>query len=128
MTAAATFEVSVQGVVVQTSSDSPGRSLEGKAQEDGRVGDLLVAVGQLVLRERCPAAGAPGHRLVPLVEPAPFVTDLQEVPDVLDVGVGHRVVGVVPAHPLAEADRLLCLDLAESSTRARQAREKLSSP
>src|SRR5207244_10350237 len=35
----------------------------------------------------------------------------EEVPDVLDVVVRHRVVGVVPVHPLAEPNGLLSDDI-----------------
>src|SRR5262249_46836147 len=74
-----------------------------------RVSDLAVRVSadQLVLRERRAAPNAPGHGAPALVEPAVLVAALQEVPDVLDVVVGHGEVGVVPVHPLAEPDRLL---------------------
>ncbi len=41
------------------------------------------------------------------VEPPAFLAGLKEVPDVLDVVVGMCVVAIVPAHPLAEPDRLL---------------------
>ena len=60
-----------------------------------------------MLGKRGPAAGAPRHRLVSLVQPALLVADPEKVPDVLNVGVAHRVVGVVPAHPLAKTERLL---------------------
>jgi hypothetical protein len=36
------------------------------------------------------------------VEPATLVDDLQEPPDVLDVGVAEGEVVVVPVHPLAQ--------------------------
>ena len=39
------------------------------------------------------------------VEPAAFVRELQESPDVGDVGVGEGVVVVAPVHPLAETLR-----------------------
>jgi hypothetical protein len=39
------------------------------------------------------------------VQPAALVHDLQELPDVLDVGVGERVVVGAPVHPLAKPDR-----------------------
>ena len=39
------------------------------------------------------------------VQPPPLVHDLEEAPDVLDVGVAEREVVVAPVHPLAEPDR-----------------------
>ena len=38
------------------------------------------------------------------------MADLEELPDVGDVGVRHRVVRAVPIHPLSEPLRLTCLD------------------
>jgi hypothetical protein len=48
---------------------------------------------------------------MPRIEPASLVAPLQEGPVVLDVGVGHGVVGVGPVHPLTQLLRLLRLDL-----------------
>ena len=48
------------------------------------------------------------------VKPAALVARLEEVPDILDVGVAHCVIGVRPVHPLPQADRLFRLSLAES--------------
>ena len=47
---------------------------------------------------------------MPLVEPAALVADLEEAPDVADVGVGHREVRPLPVHPHAEPARLPRLD------------------
>ena len=44
------------------------------------------------------------------VEPAALVAALQEAPDVGDVRVGHREVGLVPVHPHAEPLGLARLD------------------
>ncbi len=78
-----------------------------EADEQRRVGTILIdaRLRQLVLRERRSAAGAPLRRAVPHVEPAAFVDDLQELPDVLDVRVAEREVVVAPVHPLPEANR-----------------------
>jgi hypothetical protein len=77
---------------------------EREAHIDRGVGLLPVDVrlGQLVLRHRRPAPGAPLGGSVPLVEPAALVHDSEEPPDVLDVRVGERVVVVPPVHPLPE--------------------------
>ena len=48
------------------------------------------------------------------VDPSACVAFLQEVPDVGDVVVRHRVVGIGPVHPLAEPSRLLGLKLGEA--------------
>ena len=69
--------------------------------------DVVLLAGLLVLREGRSAAGTPLRRPVPLVQPAAPVHLLQETPDVLDVRVAEREVGVVPVHPHAEALRLL---------------------
>src|SRR5581483_8893360 len=74
------------------------------------MGDLPIAVDQLVLRERRPATRAPGQRARASIEPALLLARLQKVPDVLDVLVGHGVVRVIPVHPLAEPNRLLGLN------------------
>ncbi len=62
-----------------------------------------------------------------LVEPAALVAELEEAPDVADVGVGHREVRPLPVHPHAEPARLLGLDrrvLGDAiATRAREAIE-----
>src|SRR4051794_19387571 len=78
---------------------------QGEAHAERRVGAILVdaGLGQLVLRERRPAAGAPLGGSVPHIEPAALVDDLQELPDVLDVRVAEGEVVVAPVHPLAEA-------------------------
>ena len=107
LTAAATFAGSVQGVVVQTTSDSPGRSSSGKRTKSDGIAPLLVdaALRQLVLRDRRAAARAPLRRAVTEVEPAALVHELEEPPDVLDVRVAEREVVTSPVHPLTEADR-----------------------
>ena len=103
-TATAAFEISVHGVVVQTSSAVPvlerrRRLADRKPHVYGRVLDVLVALGDLVRGERRAAARAVGDDLVALVE-APVVPDLaQRPPDRLDVGVGERHVGVVEVDP-----------------------------
>src|SRR5581483_7436555 len=79
----------------------------GKAHVQRRVRHLLVRAGHLMLGERGAAAGAPWHRAMPAYQPALLVAELQDAPDVRDVVVAVRVIGVVPVHPLAEADRLL---------------------
>ena len=109
LTAAATFAGSVHGVVVQTTSDSPSRPHERKADEERRMLelDVVLLAGLLVLRERGPATRAPLRRAVSLVQPAAAVHLLQEAPDVLDVRVAERVVVVVPVHPHPEPRRLL---------------------
>ena len=95
-----------------------------------RMREVAVAVGggQLVLRQRRAAARAPDHRPVSRVQPALVGAALQEQPDVLDVGVGHREVRPVPVHPHAEPLRLPGLDAAYSATRSRQAVMNLSRP
>src|SRR5437870_148501 len=63
----------------------PLAPLEGEADEERRMVELLVFAGEeLVLRDRGPAARAPGCRAVALVQPPPLVDGLQEPPDVLD--------------------------------------------
>ena len=98
--ATAAWEISVHGVVVQTSRLSPGSTgLSGirrrrhlgdrQAHVDRRVDDVLVALRDLVRGERGAVARAVGDDLVRLVE-APLVPDLaQRPPDRLDVVVGH---------------------------------------
>ena len=88
-----------------------GRSgLEQRQGDEGRgVDDVAVLVGQLGLGEPGPAARTPGHHVVALVDPAVLVAAFEEQPDGVVVLIGHRVVGVVPVHPVAQADRLLRL-------------------
>ena len=78
-----------------------------KLEEHGVVGDVFIRAGHLVLRQRCAAARAPGHRLILAADPAVVVTLFEEVPDTADVRVGIGKVGVVPLHPLAKAFALL---------------------
>ena len=73
-----------------------------QAHVERRVGDVLVGVDQLVLGERRAAARAPRHRAMALVEPSQLMHALEKLPDVRDVGIGHRVVRLVPVHPLPE--------------------------
>ena len=83
----------------------PGPVEQREADVEGRVLLVDVAARQLVGRDRRAAPRAPLRRPVALEDPAPLVDDLEELPDVLDVGVGERVVVVPPVHPLPEADR-----------------------
>ena len=93
-----------------------GAPRQGKAHEDPGVDDLLVSLGNnLVLGEPRAAAGAPGHHVAAFVQPAPLVAGLEKVPDRVVVLVGHRVVGVVPVHPIAQADGLGRLDGGEAA-------------
>ena len=81
-----------------------------KPDVQARVDDLLVALGDdLVLGQPGAAAGAPRHHVGALVDPPALVADLQEVPDCVVVLVGHRVVRVIPLHPVSQPDRLLRL-------------------
>ena len=91
-TAAATFAVSVHGVVVQTSSDSPGRSTSGKRTVEPGVLAVLVALVHLVLADAGPAARAPRHRVVALVDPAALVALGEEAPDQVVVLVAEGEV------------------------------------
>src|SRR5262249_29887575 len=71
------------------------------------------------------AARAPRHRVVAAVDQAALVALLEEAPDGVVVLLRHREIAapqvgtllpvllVVPVHPVAEADRLLGLDLRE---------------
>src|SRR5919204_543928 len=62
-----------------------------------------AGLAELVLRERRAAARAPLRRAVAADEPPAIVHDLEEPPDVLDVGVAERVVVALPVHPLPES-------------------------
>src|SRR5665811_2079341 len=74
------------------------------------MGTFLISLGHdFVLRKTDAAAGTPGHDIVPLVDPAAIMARLEKVPDRVVVLVGHRVVGVVPVHPLTKPYRLLDL-------------------
>ncbi len=42
-----------------------------------------------------------------LVDPATVVALLQEMPDRVVVLIGHRVIRIVPVHPIAQPDRLI---------------------
>src|SRR5947207_15748296 len=71
------------------------------------MGHLPIAVDHLVLGQRRATSRAPRHRTVAFVEPASFLADLQDVPDMRDVEVAVGEVRVRPVHPLAHADRAL---------------------
>ena len=89
----------------------PGAAFQGEAHVERGVRQLRVRVDQLVLRQRGPAARAPLDGAVAQVQPVALVTLPEEAPDVLDVGVGERVVVVVPVHPHPEAAALVGDDL-----------------
>ncbi len=72
-----------------------------EADERGGVDDVLVALGQLVVRQRGPAAGAVRRDALVLGEHALVEQLLQRPPDRLDVRGVHRPVGVVQVHPVA---------------------------
>ncbi len=68
---------------------------------------VLIAFGDdLMFGDAGAAPRAPGHGIVPLIDPATIVTLFQEVPDGVVVLVGHGEVRVVPIHPVAKPDRL----------------------
>ncbi len=82
-----------------------------KADVDGRVGDVLVPLCDLVRRQGGPAARAVRRHAVALVEQA-FVPQLpDEPPDRLDVVVAQRPVGILGVDPhrgtLGEAGEVL---------------------
>ena len=138
--ATAAFEISVQGVVVQTTNTSPawsGRLGDRVGRRDpgdgelhvGRgVGDVVVAGSDLVGGERGPAARAVGDDLVALVEPARVPHLAHRPPARLDVVVVHRHVGVVEVDPEADAlgQPVPVLDVAEDRVAA--ARVELGDP
>ncbi len=76
-----------------------------EADRQRRVLAVDVAADQLVGRDRRAAARAPLRGAMAPEQPPLLLHDLQEPPDVLDVGVGEREVVVPPVHPLPEADR-----------------------
>ena len=77
--------------------------LEREAHVDRILGDVLVALRDLVAADRRAAARAVRHHLVPLIEQA-LVPDLpQQPPDALDVLVVEGVVGVAHVDPEADA-------------------------
>src|SRR5207253_3258515 len=59
-------------------------------------------LAEFVLRQRRAAPRAPLRRAVAADEPSAIVHDLEEPPDVFDVGVAERVVVALPVHPLPE--------------------------
>ena len=86
-----------------------------EADVEARMGDVLVALrDDLVVGDAGAAPGTPRHDVAALVDVPLLVADLEEVPDGVVVLVRHRVVRVVPVHPVAEPDRLLRLDVGES--------------
>src|SRR5262245_57941332 len=87
------------------------------------MGHHLVAFVHLLLADAGAAAAAPGHGVVGLVNQAAFVAFLEKGPDRVVVSLGHReirfalvgrprpiLVGTVPIHPVAQADRLIGLN------------------
>ena len=78
---------------------------QGKADVDGKMGPFLVTLGHdFVLRDASAATRAPGHDIVPLIDPSLFMAGLQEMPDRVVVFVRHGEVGIIPIHPVAEAN------------------------
>src|SRR3954470_21506518 len=61
-----------------------------------------AGLAELVLRQRRAAARAPLRGAVAADEPSAIVYDLEEPPDVFDVGVAERVVVALSVHPLPE--------------------------
>ena len=91
-----------------------GQVDQREADVEAWVGDVLVALGDdLVVGDAGAAPGAPGHDVAALVDVSLLVADLEEVPDGVVVLVRHRMIRVVPVHPVAEPDRLLGLDVRE---------------
>ena len=70
---------------------------------DARLGDVLIALGDLVGGQRRAAARAVGHDLVALVEQALVRDGLQRPPDGLDVVVVVGDVGMLHVRPVADA-------------------------
>ena len=103
---------------------------EREADGERRVGAVLVdaRLRQLVLRERRAAARAPLRRAMADVQPSAIVHELQEPPDVLDVGVAEREVVGPPVHPLTEPDRALRQSVADEITFSRQRRANSARP
>ena len=67
---------------------------EGKAQGDARMGQLLIAFGyDLMLADPRAAAGAPGHHIAALVDPALLVALLEGGPDAVVVLIGEGEIG-----------------------------------
>ena len=89
---------------------------QGESHEKAGVDYFLVAFGDyLVLREAGAAARTPGHDVPALVKPAAFVAPLEELPDGVVVLVRHRVVRVVPVHPVGEPLGLVGDDVREAA-------------
>src|SRR3954469_17664738 len=81
---------------------------EGQSDVDRIVGPLLIPLSyDLVLGNASSTTWAPGHDVVPLVEPAPVMNRLEEMPDGVVVLLGHCEVGVIPVHPVTESDGLV---------------------
>src|SRR5260370_26516998 len=81
-----------------------------QAHVDAGVLDLPAPLIDLHVGDPGGAARAPGHDVQPLVDPTFLPAALEEAPDRVVVLIGHRVVRVVPIHPLAQADGLLGRD------------------
>ena len=79
----------------------PGAAGQREAHVDRRVDDVLVALGELVIRKRSAATRAVGRHPVVLDEQAGLVDLLQRPPHRLHVIGGHRPVGVVEIDPVA---------------------------
>ena len=96
---------------------------EWEADVERGIAALLVdaGLGQLVLRERRAAPGAPLRRAMAEIQRSAPVNDLQETPDVLDVRVAEGEVVGPPVHPLAQPDRPL-------GQRARRPDDHLAAP
>src|SRR5215211_241174 len=97
--------------------------------EDRKVRSLLVSLGHdLVLGDARAAARAPRHHVVTLVNPAALVACLQEVPNRVVVLIGHRVVGVVPVHPVTEPNRLFGQALGKAPDSLHASLDELGDP
>ena len=87
---------------------------QGEPDVEAGVRDVLIALGDdFVMRDAGSASGAPRHYVASFVDIAIPMADLEEVPDGVVVLVRHGVVGVVPVHPVSEANRLASLDVGE---------------
>ncbi len=57
-----------------------------------------------VLGNSSAAAQAPGHHIPALVKHLFLAAFFEKMPDGVIIRVGHRVIRIVPVHPLAETD------------------------
>ena len=116
--AIATLEGSVQGVVVQTSSDAVA-VLEGEPHGDRRILDVLEALAHLVARERRGAARAVRQDLVAAEEQAALVELREDPPQGLDVVAVAGDVGVLEVDPVPHApgEGVPVLEVAEDRLR-----------